>query len=102
MVLKPETVDRNLLIVLGKKNSYELTLQNGGQLDLKWEIAETPNFIKTNKIRGTIKPKKETVITLTLNDVEYLIAPQTQTGLLVLETNDPDRKSIKIKIKVIV
>jgi len=102
LVLKPETVDRNLLIVLGKKNSYELTLQNGGQLDLKWEIAETPNFIKTNKIRGTIKPNKETVITLTLKEVESLIAPKTQTGIFVLETNDPDRKSIRIKIKLII
>jgi len=102
LVLKPETVDRNLLIVLGKKNSYELTLKNVGQLDLQWKILEIPKFIKTNKISGTIKPNKETVITLTLNDVEYLIAPQTQTGLLVLETNDPDRKLIKIKIKLII
>lgn len=104
LVLKPETVDRSLVIVLGKKNSYELTLKNVGQLDLQWEISETPNFIKTNKIRGTIKPNKETVITLTLKEkeVESLIAPKTQTGLLVLETNDPDRKSIRIKIKAII
>lgn len=102
IVFEPESVDKTLVINMGNKNSFDLTMKNIGPLDLQWRVIETPNFIKTNKIRGTIKPEKETVITLTRKEAESKVAPKTQSGFFVIETNDPNRTIIKLKIRVII
>ncbi len=102
IVFGPESVDKTLVINMGTKGSFDLVIKNRGQLNLQWNVRETPNFIKTNKIRGTVKPDQETVITLTRKEIESKVAPKTQSGFLILETNDPNSKVVKLKIRVII
>lgn len=96
--LEPEKLDKELIIDMGYKDNYTFSIKNTGEANLKWKIASLPFFIETDKLEGENEPQTSSNIKLIRKETQLLVAPKERSGTLIIETDDPSRNSIEIKI----
>ena len=104
VLLKPNSLNEiaEPEIDFGYSTRTVFTIANIGIADLIWNFSTIPDWISITPTSGENPCNAQTDIVLAIKTIRintFCVVPQEKCGMLILLTNDPDRKTIRIRVR---